>query len=303
MAIVSIAVTITPSAHAMNSIRSAYLDNYRDIVHQVAVVDEEDRRTESKYAAENRMTLQQVKKTFAPTGKIFCNGQPAGSAQVTYKNNVISTAGHVFFDPESCRQTNRPESCEFRTEVNGRAFVSGFKNVVKNGIQSACPNPEAKNDWAVLRLETPLPSQVEPYGISDQIMREGEAVVMAAGRSDDFYIFNTRTGQRDYPKHLGNCGIQNVYGGSRPFQFGSNCDTGGGASGGSILRMENGRPLLVGIMTRNDETAEQRTASTAGNRPAVNRGQYKSLSWGTYGVPITGDLLTAIRRAGDSDDI
>jgi len=279
-----------------------FTGRFQDLLHTVAIVDDDDRRTERKYAEENGMTLEQVKKKFAATGQIKC-GRMIATAQVTYKNNVITTAGHLFTGNKTCDFASKPTDCTFTTQVDGKAFVSKIKEMVGTGHN--CPDlPKPNDDWAVLKLEVPAPDAVEPYALPEAQMKENEDVIQVAASSVDFYYLNSKTGKRGYPKHLGNCKTKKVYiHQGKPIYFSSNCDTSDGASGGGILRNKSGRFEMLGMTVNNDESEEQVAKATRGKVPNPNRGAYSEGKWAVYNVPVEGGFKAAIKRAGDFEDL
>lgn len=282
----------------------SFVERAQDLYQTVAIIDEEDRRDESSYAREKGLDPDLVKKRFAPTGMILCGGKPVGTAQVSYKNNVLTTAAHIFHNYDTCKVENKVKDCIFRTEADGKAFVSEIKDQVANGLTAKCPNQKRYDDWAVLRLSTPLPESVQAYKLADGDVRENEDVIQVSASANDFYTFNPRTGRREYPKTLGDCKTKKVYSwGSGPIYFSSNCDTGSGASGGAAIRMQADRPTLMGIFVGNHESDQQEALATRGKRPNPNRGAYAEGQWASYHIPVTGDFRAAIKRAGDSEDI
>ena len=48
-------------------------------------------------------TEAEVAKDYQWLGRIWCNGQPGGTANVTVERDVITTAGHVFYNPKDCK--------------------------------------------------------------------------------------------------------------------------------------------------------------------------------------------------------
>ncbi|MFG1379764.1 trypsin-like serine peptidase [Xanthobacter autotrophicus] len=274
-----------------------------DLYQPAAIIDDDDRRDEASYAREKGVDPAVIKKRFAPTGIIRCRGKDTGSGQVSYKRNVITTAAHVFIDYDSCEIKNKIEDCVFMTEMDGRNIVRNLKNMVGNGLIKKCPNQKRYDDWAVLRLSAPVPETVQPYKLADVEVQDNERVIQISARAGDFYSVNRRTGRREYPKAIGDCKVKKVYLWTPgPIYFSSNCDTGGGSSGGAVIRMQSEQPILLGILVSNDEPAQDEARATKGNRPNPNRGAYSEGKWASYHIPVTGEFRAAILRAGDSDD-
>gem|GEM_PF-4544287 len=292
-------------AVSFNCIRRSLVDNVHNMYQPIAIVDENDRRDEVTYARENNLEADVVKKRFSPTGMITCASGVKATAQVSYKNNVLTTAGHIFVNQADCKETDKPRDCIFRTLIDGKAFVSKIRDSVGNGFAAKCPSlPKRSDDWAVLRLETPLPDGASPYQLADGNIREEESIIQVSAISKDFYEFNPNTGKRHYPKHIGNCSVKKVYlDNAVPIYFGSNCDIGSGSSGGAVIRMRENQPTLLGITVNKMETEEQEDRASRGRRAVPNQGVYSEGRWATYNVPVAGAFRAAIKRAGDSDDI
>lgn len=305
VAIFCLFIFLTNSSFAQdgNSSRRSFGERAQDLYQPAAIIDDDDRRDEVSYAREKGLDPAVIKKRFAPTGMIRCRGKDTGSAQVSYKRNVITTAAHNFNNYDNCKIENTIEDCVFMTEIDGRNIVRNIKNIVGNGLTKNCPNQKRYDDWAVLRLSTPVPDTVLPYKLPDVAVQENENVIQLSARANDFYRANRRTGRREYPKTIGECKVKKIYLWTPgPIYFSTNCDTGGGSSGGAVIRMQAEQPILLGILITNDEPAQQEARAATGRRPNPNRGSYSEGKWASYHVPVTGEFRAAVIRAGDSDD-
>ena len=262
---------------------------------RAAVIDDDDRRTEWQFSAETGIPLDRVQRTFAATGTLRCGGISV-SAQLTLRADIITTVAHAFDHTRTCRRIARPHDCTFVVRVGETEFRSRVAAMVGTGY--SCPrSPRPDDDWAVLRLETPI-AGVEPYRPLPETVpiRAGDRVMSVANGSLDFFLKDPVTGNRSFPKTIGRCVVKKVYG-LREAQsyFSSDCDGAQGASGGSVLDWRSGEPLLMGIYVKNQETPQQLKRAIARGIP--NRGAYHELRWASYHVPLRGRFLRTLRRA------
>ncbi len=291
--IISIATIFAPSAQAVNCIRSAFSDNYRDLIHQVAVIDENGRRTEEEYAREKSLPLTSVQNRFAATGVLKC-GSSRYTAQLTGANDVITTAAHSLVDSKTCRKKSNPENCTFTVKVGESEQVSKVTRLA--GIGTQCPEiPQAYEDWAVMKIDPPI-RDVNPYDLptSDEIT-EGDKVTSVSGGARDFTRVNPRTGQREMVKSIEDCNVKVVTSFRLPANFDSNCDAAQGNSGGSLLKNNGGRDVLIGITTGGHETQQQIDNAVRTGRPST--GRYKAGVWATVHVPLNDEFLRIARSA------
>lgn len=94
----------------------------------VGIFGEDDRRTEEKYARENKMSLSQVQNRYAATGILTCEGSEL-TANLTLVNNLIVTSAHGFFNEVSCKQRSRA-SCAPRPN-SSRHSRKSFRGVFR----------------------------------------------------------------------------------------------------------------------------------------------------------------------------
>jgi hypothetical protein len=297
--IISIALTFAPSAQAVNCIRSAFSDNYRDLIHQVAVIDENGRRTEEEYAREKGRPLISVQNRFAATGELKC-GPTTLTAQLTGANNVITTAAHALVDSKTCRKKSNPENCTFTVKVGDSVQVSKVTRLA--GIGTQCPElPQAYEDWAVMKIDPPI-RDVNPYDLPTSAdITEGESVTAVSAGARDFTRVNPRTARREIVKSIEDCNVKVVTSFNVPAVFDSNCDAAQGNSGGSLLRSNGGRDVLIGITTGSHETQQQIDQAVRTGKP--NTGRYSPGSWATVHVPLNDEFLRVVRSAAGSQSI
>ncbi|WP_438275804.1 hypothetical protein [Nitrobacter sp.] len=145
---------------------------------------------------------------YAATGKLYCrllNGRQTykGSAQLTYKHDLITTAGHSLINIEgtNCQTMARAQDCKFIINVGGKTREMGIAGL--EGIGLSCPTKNSPDDdWAIMRLMRPI-KDVEPYGISNQsqLLSIGTRVVTVAHSVD----FKSPAQHELGVKHYGMC--------------------------------------------------------------------------------------------------
>jgi hypothetical protein len=90
--------------------------------------------------------------------------------------------------------------------------------------------------------------------------------------------------------------VAKLYGRPVPYFMSAPCGCSEGCSGGSLLTDEP-RPALLGVVSSNAETDEQRNKEINTGKPV--KVPYGELTGTTYFVPLTGDFLRAVKKAAD----
>jgi hypothetical protein len=284
------------------------IEDFHDLIIQAGIIDEDDRRTEDQYAKENKNaktgqveTVDTIKKRYAATGAINCgNGKVYGSAQLTLKDNLITTSAHALLDMDSCAVLAAPSDCVFVVYSHGKERQIKIDKKIKSGYDGkTCPQA-MEDDWLVLKLSEHVddvkPYQVDPKAVTK--MHNGSDVV-AVGRSKDFRTFTLVNGQRlyNFPKHVGNCKVKDT------FEFPAtriytNCDSSKFSSGGSLLSENSDSVTLLAIHQGSMETAEQANAAMVSGVP--NRGEYsKAQRYSSY-IPIAGAVYDSLIQEANS---
>ena len=91
----------------------------------VVLVGEADRQNATDYGLNSKhMTPEAVESRYAATGDLVCTNKSgksfAGQAQVTLKNNVLTTAAHALMNAGDCKNKVSPANCEFTLRVAGK---------------------------------------------------------------------------------------------------------------------------------------------------------------------------------------
>lgn len=270
-------------------------NSVQNLIQRILVIDEPDRMTEEEYAAKHKMTVETVKRRFAATGTLRCP-KFQNRAQLTVRNDIITTAGHSLYVELNCKKRVPVEKCVFETYVSGVKKVANISEVKATGIK--CPGGpyDPTYDWAILQLKKPI-SGVEPYavdrGASDTI--EKNQIVTAVGKSLEFnpnWVTNLNANIDLLPKHIGDCSIRSLYAVpyANTFSFlGTDCDISFGMSGGSLLDASKDRPILLGLFSLSTETKEAEIKAAIYTTPRFAKYDDRYNFSGV--VPVRGELL------------
>src|SRR5438309_1793900 len=118
-----------------------------------------DRRVDlPDYARRERMNTAQLHRRFGASGLVRCGGA-VGTAQLTLRADIITTAAHVLIGPQGASQ-----ACTFEPLPG---LGAGAVAINAASIRAGSSNPRAEpaaRDWAVARLVAPVAGAV-PYGL------------------------------------------------------------------------------------------------------------------------------------------
>src|SRR5262245_9160105 len=107
------------------------------------------------------------------SGLVRCSGA-VGTAQLTLRNNIITTAAHVLIG-----EGGQPRaSCVFQPGGGGAAIPVDTQSI-RAGSRSPMSEP-ATRDWAVARLVAPV-AGAAPYGIGGSGMTRSRVSMIAGG--------------------------------------------------------------------------------------------------------------------------
>jgi len=236
---------------------------------------------------------------YKPTGELICKGAPGSAfdhqvwgytAQLTVKNNLITTSGHAFYDQDTCQLKSRPQDCSFVIKTHGAVKSIPLADKVDLGLH--CPESIAtEDDWAVMKLSMAV-DDIQPYqvdSIKAASLKNGDDVVTVAHSVD----FQPPAKKGLGPLHYGECKILKTYGDGSTASVSTACGCGYGCSGGSLLTAA-ANPALLGVEVQTFE-------SPADSDKAIKSGTPNVVHWqedgaGTYYVTIGGKFLSAIRQ-------
>lgn len=204
--------------------------NQAGMLQKIVVIGGESRETLPQHAKRTKQTTNSIVSRYNATGQVKC-GRSVGTAQLTLKNNVITTAAHVFYNKYGKARSDL-SSCKFRIQVNG-SWQSYDIDPSTLRCGSKRPYSEASNkDWAVVKLKKRVMGAT-PYRIGSA----GKNVILLAQQHHNW---------RKRSKSIELCDIREKKRG----KFGNReisitCDAGDGASGSALLRP--GSKTMVGI--------------------------------------------------------
>lgn len=281
-----------PCAH--NSALLQILRLNPNVQNVAAYGDHDGRLTEKEYADLHGKTLESIQQQYAASGQLNCNGLIA-EAQLTVKDNIITTASHVLEDLETCQHYANAEQCKFSYISKGRRITIPVESLVEKGFR--CPGRHSPDlDWAVMKLKSPA-TGVTPYRLpneNESYVKKGRKVVAVAEMSIDFQKKDPVSGKITYPRHIEDCEIRDLYG-APPRLYGDNCSGSKGSSGGSILSDDMESPALLATVSYSLETADEALRAKGSGVPNIR--PYEKDVWQNFSVPVDGAFLNAIRKA------
>jgi Trypsin-like peptidase domain len=160
-----------------------------------------------------------------------------GSGALYLTNGQILTAGHIFFEPSGQKRSN----CFFKNQDRAPIMIDLEVNTARFG--AAPPKPGSNNDYAVVRLETPL-SGAEPFPVDVSVpVKSGDELIVVTAHPAGM----TREVDRAVPVVQG-CTIRRAPISTAATNFyRSDCDATGSSSGGMHLSRVGGRLVFRGI--------------------------------------------------------
>jgi hypothetical protein len=117
---------------------------------------------------------------FSASGLVRC-GNAVGTAQLTLRADVITTAAHIFIDQYGRQRTG---SCTFEPTMDGKAKPIPIETAsIKTGSRSPWSD-SAMHDWAVAKLKAPIPG-VTPYRLTTAAAMPVKVAMCAGGNGRD----------------------------------------------------------------------------------------------------------------------
>jgi hypothetical protein len=142
--------------------------------YRVAVQMEQDRRaTPDDFAKRQGMARAELQRRFGATGLVRC-GSAVGTAQLTLRNDLITTAAHVLIGPDGAPR----RGCRFEPKLGASAVAIDMASL-KAGSRRPLAEP-ATRDWAVARLAAPVAGAV-PYRLAPASALPASVTMFAGG--------------------------------------------------------------------------------------------------------------------------
>lgn len=257
------------------------------LAQRVAVVGKSERMLAAAYAKKKKVPVSKVVNAYAPTGDVKCGGIFWGG-QLTKKDDIVTSAGHAFYNDDCSPIWPNVHECRFLVDVNGKQKEYEIDYIQATGRLCNRVPFKSKDDWVVLKLKEHVP--LKPYRVdqaeTDRAMAKGGNLV-AVGKSSDFY---QRQGNKTVlPKHYGDCQTNDQGTGSHRGSMVTDCDSAETSSGSSRLNDDMNDPALVGIHSKGPETRADLERAWKNGKP--NTGDYDRLDWSTVVTPVSGELL------------
>jgi hypothetical protein len=203
---------------------------------QAVTIVSDSRLTLPEFAARTGQPAAMFETRYAATGMVVCAGVYS-TAQLTIRNDVVTTAAHAFYDPDGNPRGDL-SSCVFSILSGGQQ-----RNVslIVSSLQVGSRNPYAVSpvfDWAVVRLGDMVPA-AKPYALGTP-GGTGMPIVMLAHRH--------RGWVHDGRKAIEACAIRDARSVDKasPREIDIDCSAGEGASGSAIM-MPGAANQMVGI--------------------------------------------------------
>ncbi len=151
-------------------------------------------------------------------------------------NDLVLTAAHTFFE-----NGRRAEKCFFRPQAPGSDWIRLLTDAAHARFGALPPKPGSNNDWAVVRLATPV-RNAEPFPPAATRPRAGDRLIVLTAHPADMETLDPTM-----PVVRG-CTVKRVPVSSGKTNFyRSDCDAVGGASGGMHLARVDGRLVFRAI--------------------------------------------------------
>lgn len=287
-----------------NCARSTQNQDFRNLIHKVNIIGEEDEREPlSASAAKLGMNAEEVQQAYACTGVIVCkNGagkskqQSAGAVCATENKkgdgkcagDRLVTSAHGFINKKTNSLEKNLESCEFS---NYKGFKSKLSVDDLGSIQTRNPSTDpAKNfrsDKVVVRLKQAIPgcNAYQTSGDSKSLPPETPITVISAYQVGTKAIGDKSNGE--HPIGYG-CSVKKSWQpkGGAAGVFYSDCDLDSGGSGSIVLsRDAQGKLNLSGIMI------------IASGMPDYKPYSEKDENY-SIGVAANGDMISLIEEPG-----
>ena len=172
------------------------------------------------------------------SGHVVCFGtQPlVASGALFLANDLVLTAAHTFFEGGK-----RAAKCFFRAQAPGADWMPLLTDAANARFGAVPPKPGSNNDWAVVRLATPIAGAV-PFPPANTRPRAGDRLIVLSAHPVDM------EGLDPAMPVVRGCAVRRVPISTAATNFyRSDCDAAGGASGGMHLARVDGNLVFRAI--------------------------------------------------------
>ncbi len=231
----------TPVAAAPQAARLAAPETRSDLV-RVNIIDGEDGRDSLvRLGPSLGLSAADVARIRMVSGYVGClSPSPSvGSAALFLENRQILTAAHVFFEPSGKRRWK----CFFKNQAADPVMIDLLVDDANARFGAKKPRPGSNNDYAVVRLATPLEGAVPFPVMADVPVKAGEKLIVVTAHPADM----AREIDRGMPVVQGCTVRRKPVSTEKTSFFRTDCDATGASSGGMNLARINGTLAFRGI--------------------------------------------------------
>ena len=217
------------------------------------IIGTDDRGTLAALGPELGLSAAEIARIRQVSGHVACPGAQlvVASGALFLANDLVLTAAHTFFNADG----KRAEKCFFRAQAPGADWVPLKTGAANARFGAVPPKPGSNNDWAVVRLATPV-AGAEPFPPATTRPRAGDRLIVLTAHPADMEAIDPAM-----PVVCG-CTVKRVPVSTAATNFyRSDCDAVGGASGGMHLARVDGSLVFRAITI---STGPWRDAKLAG---------------------------------------
>ncbi len=235
------ALLATPVAATTPAARPAAPDTRSNLV-RVNIIDGEDGRDAlARLGPSLGLSAADVARIRMVSGYVGClSPSPSvGSAALFLDNQQILTAAHVFFEPSGKRRWK----CFFKNQAADPVMIDLLVDDANTRFGAKKPRPGSNNDYAIVRLATPLEGAV-PFPVMEDVpVKAGEKLIVVTAHPADM----VREIDRGMPVVQGCTVRRKPVSTEKTSFFRTDCDATGASSGGMNLARINGTLAFRGI--------------------------------------------------------
>ena len=203
------------------------------------IIGSDDRGTLAALGPQLGLSAAEIARIRQVSGHVACfEPQPVvASGALFLANDLVLTAAHTFFNADG----GRAQKCFFRAQAPGADWVPLLIDAANARFGAVPPKPGSNNDWAVVRLATPIVG-AEPFPPATTRPRAGDRLIVLTAHPADMESTDPAM-----PVVRG-CTVRRVPISTAATDFyRSDCDAVGGASGGMHLARVDGRLVFRAI--------------------------------------------------------
>lgn len=185
------------------------------------------------------LTASEIARIRRVSGHVGCfdTAPEYGSAALFLSNDLILTAGHVFFEGGKAQK-----KCFFRAQSAGADWTPLLTDGANARFGASNPKPGSNNDWAIVRLSKPI-EDAAPFARETAPPVAGDRLVVVSAHP---------VGMEDIPPEMPvvqGCSVRRAPTSTAATSFyRTDCDASPASSGGMhLLRGADGELRFVGI--------------------------------------------------------